>query len=448
MATKKDLIEAQGFSRRRLLSAFTGGAPGGKELDPAKPLRAVTAGIALTAMVILGGVFYGLIRPGLPEGWENNKLVLVSDTGARYLTVDGVLHPVINTASARLLVPAGEFSVISADQETLSDIEIGSTIGIVGAPDDLPPAESLIGDGWTACAVEDGQTTVSISPTPIADSEPGIGTVVSRGDEMFVVADGFRYAVDPAEANAVLRAVGLGSVAPVPVDGRWLNLFQPGNDLGAVHPEGAGDPIAGTSVAVGAVVHADGTPEERRYLVLENGELAPLSPLAYQLYLIGNAGGAEQSVSPAEIADLPTADDPAGGADWPAETLTPIGDGQVPCALLGNTEGTPTTVLGAAPAADAQAGATGQPVAVAVGAGALMRTSDAAPAFLIDESGTAFPVPGGETDLIERLGYSNDDILPLSSGWIDFFPVGPTLTPEAAGSSPVTEAAGSDAGSP
>ena len=68
MATKKDLIEAQGFSRRRLLSAFTSGAPGGKELDPAKPLRAVAGGIALTAILILGGLFYSFLRPGLPTG--------------------------------------------------------------------------------------------------------------------------------------------------------------------------------------------------------------------------------------------------------------------------------------------------------------------------------------------------------------------------------------------
>jgi hypothetical protein len=67
MATKKDLIEAQGFSRRRLLSAFVGGAPGGKELEPAQPLRAVIAGVALSVMVIIGGMFYGILSPELPN---------------------------------------------------------------------------------------------------------------------------------------------------------------------------------------------------------------------------------------------------------------------------------------------------------------------------------------------------------------------------------------------
>ena len=58
MATKGDLIEAQNFSRRRLLTAFVSGAPGGKELQPSSPLRAVIAAIALTVIVVLVGVFY------------------------------------------------------------------------------------------------------------------------------------------------------------------------------------------------------------------------------------------------------------------------------------------------------------------------------------------------------------------------------------------------------
>lgn len=144
MATKGDLIEAQNFSRRRLLTAFVSGAPGGKELQPASPLRAVIAAIALTVIVVLVGVFYGLIRPGLPTGWENGKLVLVSDTGARFVTVDGILHPVINTASARLLLPANEYGVISTDQATLAGTPVGDTLGITGAPDELPPPSGLI----------------------------------------------------------------------------------------------------------------------------------------------------------------------------------------------------------------------------------------------------------------------------------------------------------------
>ncbi|KQQ92846.1 hypothetical protein ASF62_13660 [Leifsonia sp. Leaf325] len=438
MATKKDLIEAQGFSRRRLLSAFTGGAPGGKELDPAKPLRAVVAGVALTAMVILGGVFYGLVRPGLPQGWEDNKLVLVSDTGARYLTVGGELHPVINTASARLLVPAGDFSVISTDQDTVADITVGGTVGIVGAPDDLPAPDALISDGWTACVTGRGQTAVSISDDPIATNAPDTGTVVTVDGELFVVAGEYRYAVDSDDANAVLRAVGLGTSAPIEVDGRWLNLFTPGVDLAPLTVEGAGDPIDGTELRVGAVVHPDGSADDERYIALATGELARLTPVAYQLQLLGTSDGEVVDVSPAEIGDLPTATDPAGGADWPSDILTPVDVDSVPCALSDVTDTTATTTLATAPSSDVTGAGS---VGVDVGAGSLVRAGSGAPAFLVDGSGTAYAVT--TADSLERLGYSGRDVAAIVPGWLDFLPTGPELSPEAAGASPAVEAASS-----
>ncbi|KQX05458.1 MULTISPECIES: type VII secretion protein EccB [unclassified Leifsonia] len=438
MATKKDLIEAQGFSRRRLLSAFTGGAPGGKELDPAKPLRAVVAGVALTAMVILGGVFYGLVRPGLPQGWEDNRLVLVSDTGARYLTVGGELHPVINTASARLLVPAGDFSVISTDQATVADITVGGTVGIVGAPDDLPAPDALISDGWTACVTGRAQTTVGISAAPIATNAPGSGTVVTVDDELFVVAGEYRYAIDDDDANAVLRAVGLGASAPIEVDGRWLNLFQPGEDLSPLRVEGTGDAIDGTDLRVGTVVHPEGSDDDERYIALASGELAKLTPLAYQLQLLGNSDGEVIDVSPAEIGDLPTATDPAGGRDWPTDVLAPVDAERVPCALSELADDAATTTLATAPAADVT-GDSGGSIGVDVGAGSLVRTGPGAPAFLVDGSGTAYAV--ATTDSLERLGYAGADVAAVVPGWLDFLPTGPELSPEAAGASPTVEAA-------
>lgn len=324
MATKKDLIEAQGFSRRRLLSAFTGGAPGGKELDPAKPLRAVVAGVALTVGVILVGVFWGIMQPGLPGDWQNNRLIIATDTGARYVSVEGTLYPVINTASARLLIPAGEFKVVRTDQSALDGIPVGASIGILGAPDDLPAPSALINSSWTACIDDSTGTAVSLSDNPIAAASNGAGTVVQRGDELFVVADGLRHAVPADDANAVLRAVGLGTSDVYEVDGRWLNLFDPGADLEPIRLNAVGASVPGTDLTAGTIVHVQGSPADERYVALATGELARLSPLAYQLYLLGSGqeAGAEEEVSPAEVANVPTVPN-AGGDDWPTLPLAP-----------------------------------------------------------------------------------------------------------------------------
>ncbi|KJL21456.1 ESX-1 secretion system protein eccB1 [Microbacterium oxydans] len=445
MATKKDLIEAQGFSRRRLLSAFTGGAPGGKELDPAKPLRAVVAGVALTVGVILVGVFWGIMQPGLPGDWQNNRLIIATDTGARYVSVEGTLYPVINTASARLLIPAGEFKVVRTDQSALDGIPVGASIGILGAPDDLPAPSALINASWTACVDDSDGTAVSLSNDPIAQVANGSGTVVQRGDELFVVADGLRHAVPADDANAVLRAVGLGTSDVYEVDGRWLNLFDAGADLEPIRLNAVGASVPGTDLTAGTIVHVQGSPADERYVALATGELARLSPLAYQLYLLGSGeeAGAEEEVSPAEVANVPTVPN-AGGDDWPTQPLKTLAAGQTPCAVLGDDA---RTVLGST---TSELPEERSRVDVAVGGGALVQvrgTSDDAVgmAVLVDESGTAYAIPGAvvepdaeeaASDAIAQLGYSPSDIGRVSNAWIEFFAAGPALTSEAARESP------------
>ena len=112
MASKRDLVEAQTYSRRRLLTAFVSGAPAGQELEPTKPMRGVVAGILLTVILVLGSLAYGLLKPTLPDGWDDSSLVVVKNVGTRYVAVKGTLYPVLNTTSARLVVPSSSFHVV------------------------------------------------------------------------------------------------------------------------------------------------------------------------------------------------------------------------------------------------------------------------------------------------------------------------------------------------
>ena len=439
MATKKDLIEAQGFSRRRLLSAFTSGAPGGKELDPAKPLRAVAGGIALTAIVILAGVFYGFMRPGLPSGWENNTLVLVNDTGARYLSIDETLYPVINTASARLLTPSDEFKVVTTDQESIKGITIGPTIGILGAPDALPTPESLVNDGWVSCVVTGTGSDTRIAAKPIAAASDA-GVLVTLDERLYVVAGQHRYSVNRDGSEAVLRAVGLAGESALPVDDQWLNLFEPGEELRPLRVDGAGDPIQGSDLTVGTVVHPAGSEIDNRYLITPDGELARLSPLAFGLYQLGSGAalGGEREVSPADIASLPTSQDVAGGEDWPQAILAPKTQSDIACAILERDgTGRAATRFALAPAGTKiKVG-----VQVSTGAGSLVITGGSdvqggGLAVLIDSSGTAFPVPGADAEMIARLGYEEAMISRVPGSWLQFLAAGPELTESAARATP------------
>lgn len=439
MATKSDLIEAQNFSRRRLLTAFVSGAPGGKELEPGSPLRAVVAAVALTALVVLVGVFYGFIRPGLPDGWENGKLVLVSDTGARFVTVDGVLHPVINTASARLLLPSSGFEVISTDQQNISGAEIGDTLGIVGAPDELPPPDGLANTGWNACVTDDAALDVRIGRDGL-DPATGRAAVVESDGILYVVAGERSFAIAADDSDAVLRAAGITSLDPAEVPADWLNLFTPGSALTPLVLSGAGEPVPGTGLRVGDVVHVAGTPDDDRLLVQAGGTLAALTPLAWQLYQLGSGstlGGVVAEVTASDVSGLATASRPAGGEDWPVEGFATIDADERPCATLVEQDGRSTTVLGVQDA-DAQ---TTEGVRVEPGHGALVRAGGrgeqgTAIVTLVDATGTAYALPGATDETVLRLGYEPGDVGEVTSAWIALLHTGPTLDEETAGRSP------------
>ena len=444
MASKTDLIEAQNFSRRRLLTAFVSGAPGGKELEPARPLRAVVIAIVLTAAVLLAGAFYGLIQPGLPQGWQNGRMLIAKDTGARYVSVKGVLHPVINTASARLLIPSSSFAVITTDSHALSGIAVASPVGIVGAPDALPAPDALVNTGWTACVTDDGgiATTIATRPAATATSR---AVVVENGGERWVVADGLRYRVDDENADAVLRAAGIDSLAPVRVSSDWLNLFSPGAALEPLVITDAGTPVPGGELddgplLVGEVVHTSGSPAEQRFVVQPDGALATLSPLAWQLYQLGSGRtmAAVRDVSAAAVAGLHTAKAPAGGADWPADRFTASDRA---CALLSTDSGGTRTVLATAPASrKASAG-----VAVQAGHGALVDAAgrgsgSAGMLTLVDATGTAFALPGADDETVKRLGYTPDDVGTIEQSWVALLKSGPELSTSAAGATSTASA--------
>ena len=81
MATKRDLVEAHQFSRRRLITAFVSGAPGGREVEPARPGRALVGGLALALLVVAGGAVTGLIFGRDEADWKQPGLVISKERG-------------------------------------------------------------------------------------------------------------------------------------------------------------------------------------------------------------------------------------------------------------------------------------------------------------------------------------------------------------------------------
>ena len=305
MATKKDLVEAQSFSRRRLTTAFVSGAPGGREVEPDRPLRAVVGGLALTVVLVLGSMAFGWLRSSLPDDWKNDRLVIAEDSGARYVSVKGVLHPVVNTTSARLLIPADRFKVVAVPDDELADIDRGPTLGIVGAPDSLAPADRLVDSGWVSCLGAGQQVSTAIGPRRAARPADGAAVLVRSGTQVFVVQGAMRYPVAPRDVSAVSVALRLDGRPPVAAPAAWLNLFPEGTRLGPLSLDDLGKPLPGLPVGatVGTVLRLEN--DTRHYLVTPRGTLEPLPDLALAMYRLGSGATTQDvPVQAAQIARL------------------------------------------------------------------------------------------------------------------------------------------------
>lgn len=438
MATKKDLVEAQAFSRRRLTTAFVAGAPGGREVEPQRPLRAIVGGVAVTALVAVGGLVTGVLNPGLPSGWDDNRLVIAKKSGARYVAIKKTLYPVINTTSARLLIPADEFKVVTVDDDKIATTPRGAAIGILGAPDSLTPPSRLSRTGWVSCVAQSGAQHTVVGQRALSTAATGSAAVVRTADGLFVVAAGHRFPVKADEAAAVLRQLRLESVTPVPAPAAWTSLFPQGPTLGALRIPDAGKARAGLppGAVVGSVlaVKDSGTSTPRRYVVLGTGELAPMPPFAYALYQLGSGRvvGSDIQVTPAEIAGLRTTDRQVVPAQWPEQI--PKALDAPPCATLTAGPGTlPTTTLSTSQDVKAT---DGQVTEVEAGSGALVRSIgdnvlNRGPVFVVDQTATAYSVVGGD-DVLARLGYSTGDVVPVPQAWVGLFASGPVLSTAAA----------------
>src|SRR5262249_17022760 len=125
----------------------------------------VMPSLGLGMVLTLVFVGWGVIKPGAPEGWDTpgEYIVVDSDSTTRYVVIDdkdpggrktATLHPVLNYASAKLLLDKGKGDVIEVKGDVIdkSGLPHGATLGIPYAPDRLPDAKDAEkAKVWAVC---------------------------------------------------------------------------------------------------------------------------------------------------------------------------------------------------------------------------------------------------------------------------------------------------------
>lgn len=467
MTDKRDLIDAYNYSRRRLVTAFVSGAPGGREVEPVRPGRTLVAGVALAVLLLAGAAVAGVFHQQPDIDWSQPALISDEGTGALYVNLgddpeseEPPLRAVVNVTSARLILGA-DVAPTDVPSEAIAEQPKGPTIGIVDAPATVPAPADLINSGWTACTGSGLGTHVQVAPEPDVVEVPEAGLVVRRRDAVWLIATAPATADQPASAHRyrfpddtdeeLHGALGVAIRAnAIPVSDSWLQLFPEGGSLDAdgLGIDGAGDPLPDDAIF-------DGYPDDarvgdyfnrsgRQYLITADG---PVVAEPFALTVLQHTefdGRRPQQVELDDDVDLTFHEPPYAAARWPVEL--PAGQRQLEntqaCAMLAAVPGQPPAVaIGVDPGPEARAERQGTVVDVASGRGAVVGAADWASAtggapYLVDDRGVSYRLV--DQTAIDNLGYADIEWTVVPDVWLELFEPGVGLSRDAALCPPAT----------
>jgi type VII secretion protein EccB len=460
MASRSDQLHSHQFALQRAIGALAMRDP-----DPvSSPMRriggALFASVMLAVLAVAAVGVVAALRPGTGSGWTDGKAIIIEkETGARYVYINGQLHPVLNITSAILIL--GTTSTVQVARKELVDVPRGTPMGIPGAPDPLPGKDQLVRDAWSLCSrlprdKEDvgGAAAVSVLRVgwrPVQgtlDQTSGL-LVADPAGGLYLLWGGRRFSLpDPGPALAALTW-DQTSATPIPL--AVLNTIPVGQDVVplATPRSGASSVLSGLHVGEAFVV-SNGDAGGRLYgVALANG----VATITYLQALILAADGANDGKNIAEVstAEYNVAQKLSslapGGDDAPPQSpptqIRPAAAGGV-CATFADGSAPALSSVDALPALNGEvrtepdrSGVTPRAdyVAVPPGLGAVVASladsgSPAGSLALISDLGLRFAVPS--SDVLSRLGYDGVTPVPLPAGLIDLVPAGRALDPDDA----------------
>ncbi|TRV73422.1 type VII secretion protein EccB [Streptomyces sp. 130] len=496
MATRRDELNAYTFAKRRVLAAFLQSAPDGSGESDCRPLRAVLPGVLTGALLLAGFGAYGMFRPVAPKGWDRpgtnvvvgrtsttRYVVLTTGRGAHRRTR---LHPVLNLASARLLLDPGDYGVVQVADDVLDAGRPprGPVIGIPYAPDRLPGEQDAgTAKRWAACVrpggggagVQKAGFVLAARDHRLTEGRNRLtgGQVLyvqdPNGTRYLVDARGAKYRVDerPGDLGHLTDAL-VGRAAPRPVTRDWLATLHTGSPvafpvvpgrIGA--PAHVGGHLSARENRVGAVLRTTNGAGTAYHVVLD-GRVQTVSE--FTAWLIVNSPQTAPlrqagTAYPAGLQDFVPDPAPFAGqaAHWPARKAVRVDTAHrsTVCSVLRATDERGRTTLStwAGTSYPAAVGAGGTSTYVTPGSGLLYtpvrgrRTGPDGSLFLVTDTGLRYAVQGNgdgdpghssrpagtphgpvrASEAQIRLGYEDVRPVLVPAEWPKFLPRGPRL---------------------
>jgi type VII secretion protein EccB len=447
--SRRDQLQAYRFVTRRIVGAMLAGEPETTD-RPMRRLGIATFSGLMVGALTLGAVgAFGLVRPGHARSWTDGRnVIVVKETGTRYVYRGGTLYPVLNYASARLLAGPGG-GTVGVSARSLEGTPRGGTVGIPGAPDALPAPDRLDDAAWAVCAAGTGTGDAPFTGVLVGAARDGrrldsTGVLVrTAGGDTYLLLHSRRLAV--RRGDETLSSLGWASERPVPVADGFLGAVTAGPDLEPPPVDGAGSagPALGryARTTVGEVFRVG---DAQQYFVLTRTGLAALTPTAAIVLLAGTAPG---RLTPDEFAAAPRDDTAVLPDGYPRELPSLAAtDPTTPPALCAVYPGGPggqpdveVRILDRVPPALAgtpgTGGAAADRVVVPPGRGVLVRALPApgvttGPVFVVTDQGVRYPVPSAAD--LAALGYGDVAAQLVPTSFLGLLPTGPALSAGAA----------------
>ncbi len=456
MASRSDQLHSHQFALQRAVGALAMRDP-----DPvSSPLRRIGGALFASVMIAVVAVaavgVYGLLRPGTGGSWRDGRATIIEkETGARYVYLDGKLHPVLNYTSAILIL--GTPDTVQVARKELVNVPRGTPVGIPGAPDPLPGPEQLVTEPWTLCSrpataptSDEPESVLRVGwvPGEAALGDGGVLAVDATGG-WHLLWNGRRFTL--TEPRLVLPAFAWSEESATPISVAVLNAIPAGADIGPVRTARSDEPSAVPGLNVGEVfvmVNAEGT---RQYgVALEDGVSDVTGVQASLLVLDGANGGEDlRTVSASDyaaankLADLIPDGDDAPPATTPTQ-VRPREQGGV-CATYGSDAALPLlTVADALPPVIGEVRAEPDPegvgqradfIAVPPGRGVVVESVPSPGATggslaVVSDLGLRFAVPSAQ--ILANLGYGGVTPRRLPASLVTLVPAGRALDPSAA----------------
>jgi len=304
------------FLLRRIECALLGRDIRGVNEPIRAPMQALMTGSVLAIITLAGCAVLAVVRP--QPAADNAPIVMGKQSGALYVRVGETLHPVLNLASARLIVRT------NADPQPIPESALGHgnrgpLLGIPGAPQfvGMPLAEDEL--RWTVCDAGGStspSTTVVIGRAegprshPLANEQSLLVKPVSGGST-YLLYDGRRAVVNLGEP-AVARALGLDGEVPFAVSATLLNAIPEAPPITApqIFNAGGRGPAGLPGFPVGSVLRLSRSNGDEYYVVLGHGIQRIGQAVADMLRFTDSRGARTAiSVAPDIIRTIPTVTD-------------------------------------------------------------------------------------------------------------------------------------------